>query len=173
MLFLLILKGVIMKFNQVNQIKKSQRGVSIFDFILWFAIIGAFLGAMYAIYMPSRSQTKAQAVYLEIQTLQSTVHTIYENKADRYKDVTMGTLFTLGVLPTSFRKNGDDYVSNEGGPVKITDASPNGFTIEYSSIPTGTCSLVAGKLNPQEWNGDPTCTVNTDSKTSRLVAKSF
>jgi hypothetical protein len=141
-----------MKFNSFNQNKKSQRGVSLFDFVLWIAIAGAFIASIYAIYGPSRAQTRAQSLLNEIQISQLGIQGVYSSSTTGYTFTNIDDLITEQILPTSIKKVSNGvWNSTEGGSITIATDTSAKFVITYSSINFAACNLIVGKLNQDSW----------------------
>lgn len=146
-----------MSLLKVNQVKKSQRGISLFDFVLWFAIAGAFLAAIYAIFAPGRAQVRAQDLFIEIQSSQSAIRNYYAGNPNFYQDLTLSGLVKNKVLPSSIKASGENGFSTEGGGVTIAVAKDSGkditanFVITYSAMPTTAANMLIGKLNLDDW----------------------
>ncbi len=134
-----------MKFNKnIRNAPKSQQGVSLFDFVLWFTLVGIVILAIYNIYLPSKNQANSQIIVTELNTIQSVARVIYQSNPDKYKNA---KLADLGDLPPSITKNGDTYTSNVGGVIKLEPSDGDGskFKVSYANMNKSVCLLAKAK----------------------------
>ncbi|HMT02110.1 MAG TPA: type 4 pilus major pilin [Burkholderiales bacterium] len=129
--------------KNINNTPKSQQGISLFDFVLWFTIVGIVILAIYNIYLPSKNQANSQIIVTELNAIQSAARVIYQPNSDKYKNA---KLDDLGDLPPSITNNGTTYTSNVGGAITLkgeTDGSS--FTVTYDNMPKTICLLARSK----------------------------
>lgn len=150
--------------KNMKQIPKAQQGISLFDFVLWFTIVGIVILAIYNIYLPSKSQANSQIMVTELQALQSSVRAIYSNNPNAYKDVKIAD---LGDLPASITKDASgNYNSSVGGAVTVAaDKEINKFAINYAAVPKTICLIVKNKVSLSGFTTDADACKN-DGKVS-------
>lgn len=141
--------------KNINNTPKSQQGISLFDFVLWFTIVGIVILAIYNIYLPSKNQANSQIIVTELNAIQSAARVIYQPNPDKYKNATIAD---LGELPPSITKNGDVYTSSVGGVIKLEQGDTNGstFKVSYDSMPKTVCLLARAKALLTGFTADAT-----------------
>lgn len=177
-----------MKFNSFNQTKKSQRGVSLFDFVLWLTIAGIFIGMVYAIFGPSRTQVRSQAVVTDIQMMQAAIRPMFANSTSGYNLLDLKALSDAKLLPTTIKASDKTNGSSQEGGAFTLKCSKDGVTysgcsgattgdisttyeIKFASIDQSACTLLIQKLEPTDWN-KMECSGKSGTGTLTLQSKS-
>lgn len=136
--------------NEVLACKQS--GFSLLDFILWLAVIGVLIGVIYGIYAPARTQSQAQAMAMQLQTLQEGIRTAYSGQPDGYADITTQQIIDSKLAPSDLRVNGGNLISNFAGKLSFSTLDTGQtFTITYQSVPSSTCQALLGKIGTDGW----------------------
>lgn len=142
----------LMSINEERLAFNKTSGFSLLDFILWLAVVGVLIGVIYGIYAPARTQSQAQAMAMQLQTLQEGIRTAYSGQPNGYEDITTQQVIDSHISPSDLRVSGTNLISNFAGKLSFASTdSGDTFTITYAGVPTSTCQALLGKIGTDGW----------------------
>lgn len=149
--------------EKLKLIPKAQWGISLIDFVIWFAVIGVLLSVLYGIFGPSQSATQSQAILAELQTMQTGIRNAYNGQTTGYSQISVPEVIASHAYPTSLNATTTSLTSSFAGAVSITsDSTGQSFTISYAGVPSAVCEVIISKLaSSGGWTA-----INAGSKTT-------
>lgn len=144
-----IKKTYTMKLNYIKN-----KGLTLIEALIWFAIFAAVVAGIFTLYASSRNASNASIVNKELSTIFSQMEQLYAN--DDTGAITNGIGVQIGVFPSTlkFTDPSKAEIANVfGGSVRISGQSPSGFSIAYTNIPSGeVCSNIVRAQKSVGWD---------------------
>lgn len=149
-----------MKFQGLNSFRghNKQRGFSLIDAVLWFALLGIGVAVLYSKFHTSLSSAKSTAERDTFQIVISQVKKVYMGGGTSTAGDITATLISKGnVFGKPFSVNGTTVSNVYGGTVTVVDNGST-FTLQSTGYPSDLCVDLA--QSPGDWisvtaNGAP------------------
>lgn len=145
-----------MKLNNISK----QKGLTLIEALIWFAIFAAVVAGVFALYSNSRDSNNAATVNKELSTIFSQIENLYATEST--SSLNTGMARQLGVFPTSIKsanvvnQAGDINVTMYnvfGGTIAVNGVSPSGFNTTYTKVPKGAvCSSIVRSQKAVGWD---------------------
>lgn len=129
----------------------NQKGLTLIEALIWFAIFAAVVAGIFALYSNSRDANNASTINKELSTIFSQTEQLYAT--DDTATLTNTVALQLGVFPGSVKVKGTVVNNVFGGTITIKGDTPSGFNVAYTNIPTGdVCSNIIRAQKAVGWD---------------------
>lgn len=122
----------------------KQKGLSLIEALIWFAIFSSVLMGVFTLYSSSRTSSMISDTNKEIASIFAKGNSLYASEGGTsfgFNEKIYGLDITsimvqMGVVPSTLKWDGTILSSRFGGPVNYLNRT-EGFVVLYKKIPTG------------------------------------
>lgn len=131
----------------------SNKGLTLIEALIWFAIFAAVIAGVFALYNNSKNSNNASTISKELTTIFVKTEEVFASQSTG--GLTTKLAVQLGIFPSSTKitdaANGTVY-NVYGGKIVMQGYAPVGYTVNYFSIPKGSvCSSIVKSQRNTGW----------------------
>lgn len=143
---------------------KNNKGLTLIEALIWFAIFAAVVAGVFALYSKSRDTSLSSSANKEMSTMFAKLDDIFDKEDSTGLNTQLA--YRLGAVPNTLKisNDGQSLKNSFGGAVNIVGLPPSGFLITYTSVPYGSvCSAIMIAQSKVGWD------YMLDSKGNKIV----